>query len=114
MVRYPSRFCSKGYGSMSPVFQCSFNLSRSIFISPMIYISLFSPAKSSNKSFMFWPNISKSALGKVAQNHSSSPYEVMSDHYVPPNSHEKFTKREIRSSWTRFEHCSESLFYSTA
>ena len=26
-----------------------------------------------------------------------------------PNSYEKFTKSEIRSSWSRFEHCSKSL-----
>ena len=26
-----------------------------------------------------------------------------------PNSHEKWTKSEIRSSWSLFEHCSESL-----
>ena len=28
---------------------------------------------------------------------------------IGPNSHEKLTKREIRSSSSRFKHCSESL-----
>ena len=28
---------------------------------------------------------------------------------ICPNSHDKFTKSEIRSSWSRFKHCSESL-----
>ena len=31
----------------------------------------------------------------IAQNHSSHLYEVLSVHYLP-NSHEKFTKSEIR------------------
>ena len=43
-----------------------------------------------------------------AQNHSSSPYEVISDHYLP-HSYEKLIKNEIMSSWSRFEHCSKSL-----
>ena len=29
---------------------------------------------------------------------------------IYPNLHEKLIKSEIRSSWTRFEYCSESLF----
>ena len=43
----------------------------------------------------------------IAQNHSYSPYEVISGHYLP-NSYEKLTKSEIRSSWSRFEHWSKS------
>ena len=84
---------------------------------------------------------------KIAQNHSSGPWEVKSGHYLPqftykvdqnvklesartllrithltirksyliiicPNSQEKLTKSEIRSSWSQFEHCSESLVWS--
>ena len=30
---------------------------------------------------------------------------------IGPNSHEKLTKSEIRSSWSRFKHSSESLVY---
>ena len=44
----------------------------------------------------------------IAQNHFSSPYDVISGHYLPPFT---FTKSEIRLSWSRFEHCSESLVY---
>ena len=40
-----------------------------------------------------------------AQNRSGL-YEVISDHYWP-KSHEKLSKIEIRSYWSRFEHCSE-------
>ena len=31
---------------------------------------------------------------------------------ICPNSHEKLTKSEIMSSWSRFEHCSESLIWA--
>ena len=44
----------------------------------------------------------------IAQNHSSGLQEVISGHYLP-----KFTNKvdqsEIRSSWSRFQHCSASL-----
>ena len=47
----------------------------------------------------------------IAQNHSSSLQGVISGHYCT-NLHEYLTKSEIRSIWTRFEHWSNSLFYS--
>ena len=45
----------------------------------------------------------------IAQNHSSAPCEVISDHYLPQFTC-KVDQKWIRSSWSRFEHCSESLF----
>ena len=92
-----------------------------------------------------WPKVKLGQVGvdsNTAQNHSSSPKEVISAHYLPQftwkvdrlkstkitqnhsswprksylviiclNSHEKLTKSEIRSSWSRFQHCSESLVW---
>ena len=46
----------------------------------------------------------------LRQTQSYSPYEVISGHYFP-HSHEKLTKVEIRSSWSRFEHCSKSFVW---
>ena len=40
-------------------------------------------------------------------NHKSSIQEVIP--YYLPNSYQKLTKSKIRSSWSRFKHCSESL-----
>ena len=97
-----------------------------------------------------WPKVKLGQVevgSNIAQNHSSSPYEVISGHYLPqciwkvdqtwnlvklemvrtllkitrltyrksnlaiigPNSLDKWTKSEIMSSWSLFEHCSESL-----
>ena len=45
----------------------------------------------------------------IAQNHSSSSYIKSYLVIICPNSYEKLTKSEIRSSWSQFEHCSKSL-----
>ena len=45
----------------------------------------------------------------IVQNHSSSLHRESYLVTIYPNSHEKLTKSEIRSSWSRFEHCSKSL-----
>ena len=107
--------------------------------------SLFAPIH-----MKIWPKVKLGQVqvgSNIAQNHSSSPYEVISGHYLPqftwkvdqkwnyvtfksvrtllrithlahrksylviicPNSHEKLTKSEIRSSSSPFKHCSESL-----
>ena len=55
-----------------------------------------------------WPKVNLGHVqvgSNIAQNHSSSPQEVI----ICPNSHEKLTKIEIRSSSSRFKHCSELL-----
>ena len=46
----------------------------------------------------------------IAQNHQFSPKLVISGHYLP-KSQEKLTRSKIRPSWSRFEHCSESLVW---
>ena len=57
-----------------------------------------------------WPKVKLGQVqvsSNIAQNHSYSPWKVMSDHY----SHEKLARSEIWSSSSRFEHCSESLIW---
>ena len=46
-----------------------------------------------------WPKVKLGQVqvgSNIAQNHSSSPYEVIYLVIICPNSHEKFTKTEIR------------------
>ena len=65
-----------------------------------------------------WPKVKLGQVqvsSNIAQNHSSSPKEIISVNHVnywPQfTRQEKCTKSEIRSSWSQFEHCSESLAY---
>ena len=83
------------------------NIAQNHFSSPGSHSwSLFDPIHMQS-----WPkvNLGQAGVGSnSAQNHSSSPrksYLVI----ICPNSHEKLTKSEIKSSWSRFKHCSKLL-----
>ena len=56
---------------------------------------------------IIWPKV-KLGQVQVSSNRYRKSYLVI----ICPKSHEKLTKREIRSSSSRFEHCSESLIGS--
>ena len=58
-----------------------------------------------------WPKVKLDKIGahsNIAQIHSSSLYEVISDHYLPQFTW-KVTKCEIKSSCSQFEQYSRSL-----
>ena len=48
-----------------------------------------------------WPKIKLGQIGQVGSN--------IDQNHICVNSYVKLIKSEIRSSWSRFEHCSESL-----
>ena len=43
--------------------------------------------------------------------HSPCTFGSQNMHIISSNLNEKFTKSEIRSSWSQFKHCSESLIW---
>ena len=80
-------------------------VSVSFFLAHPVLQEASRPDSSANYNwFLVTKKFSKSVQTLLKITHLAS-YLII----ICPNSHEQLTKIKIRSSWSRFEHCSESL-----